>query len=182
MTRSQGPPGTKIRIRSVAMDTTRWFPLVLLILLGAALICAPGCNKQKDLAGMILTIEGEEFSNAQIFVDGKQSGVFTQTLIKPNGEIHIDGQLVATKPPNGSELQEDDTYSGSCDSLSLEPGTHTFAYQTPDGKRLEFEALVSAGHHLIIYFPDKETIKWDDETFKAVPGSKIVLNLKKRRK
>jgi hypothetical protein len=162
------------------MTETRRFVVVIGIL--CAVVCiASGCHKQKDPARMILTIEGEEFSRAQVFVDGKQAGTFTQTLIKPNGEVHIDGVLVATKPPNGSEeTQEEDMYSGSCDSLTLEPGTHAFAYQTIDGKRLEFEAPVSAGRHLVIYFPDKESIKWDDEVFKIAPGSKVTLNLKKK--
>ncbi|MBA4389524.1 MAG: hypothetical protein C0399_01120 [Syntrophus sp. (in: bacteria)] len=154
------------------------FSLSLLCALATVfLFLAGGCSKAKEPAKIILNIDGQEFSDAQIYIDGKSVGCFTQTVIKPNGELYIDGVLQATLPPRGTQPEED-TCSGALDSLILPPGNYTITYLSSAGKRLEFAVDIVSGYHLVTYFPEKETIKWDDESFKISPGQPQAIKLK----
>ena len=155
----------------------RIISLSLVCVLAVLLFCVGGCRKAKEPAKIILNIDGQEFSDAQIFIDGKPEGRFTQTIIKPNGELFIDGVLQA-KMPQREAQQEEDVCSGAFDSLTMPLGNHTFAYLSSGGKRLEFAVDIVPGYHLVTYFPEKETIKWGDESFQISPGQSLALKLK----
>ena len=141
------------------------------------LFLAGGCSRSKDPAKLILNIDGQEFSNAQIYIDGKPVGRFTQTVMKPNGELFIDGIFHAKLPPRETQAEED-VCSGTFDSLTLPLGNHTFAYLSSGGKRLEFAADIVSGYHLVTYFSEKESIKWGDELFQVAPGHSLTIKLK----
>lgn len=147
------------------------------ILATVFLFLVGGCSKTKEPAKIILNIDGQEFSDAQILIDGKPAGRFTQTVIKPNGELYIDGVFQAKIPPRESQPEED-ICSGTFDSITLTLGNHTFAYVSSGGKRLEFAADIVSGYHLVTYFSEKESIKWGDESFQIAPGQSLTIKLK----
>lgn len=140
-----------------------------------------GCKRHKESANITLTVEGKEFSDAQIFIDGKSFGRFTQTVINTDGEVYIDGVFQTSLPANSSGKKGDE-YTGSIDSLILPAGVHTFTYLTSDGKNLEFSVDISPGYHLAIYFSDDEKIKWDDKSFIIVQGKSLLLPVHKIKK
>jgi hypothetical protein len=141
------------------------------------LFLAGGCGRAKEPAKIILNIDGREFSDAQIYIDGRPAGRFTQTVIKPNGELFIDGVFQAKIPPRETQAEED-VCSGTFDSLTLPLGNHTFAYLSSGGKRLEFAADIVSGYHLVTYLSEKESIKWGDESFQIAPGQSLTIKLK----
>lgn len=149
----------------------------LLIVVTVFLFFAVGCNKTKEPAKIILNIDGQEFSDAQIYIDGQSVGRFTQTVIKANGELFIDGIFQTIIPPRETQ-EEEELCSGALDALTLSPGKHTFAYLTSAGKRLEYTVDIASGYHLVTYFPEKGMIKWGDESFQISTGQSLTLKLK----
>lgn len=162
------------------MKEKRVFTIILCIAMQVVLLFSGGCKQKKDPARVVFTVEGQEFSDARISVDGKSLGQFTQTIIKSGGELYIDGQLTATLPPDSPQIsKEGDTYSGALDSFSLTPGEHTFTLSSPEGKSLQMTAVIYPGYHLVIYSPELETIKWDNEAFKITPGMPVKIKSRK---
>jgi hypothetical protein len=143
----------------------------------AALICAGGCRKKQEPAKLIITVEGQEFSDAIISIDGTQIGHLTQTLIKTDGELYIDGVLTTTLPPpeDEEEARQEDEYTGAMDSIILSPGDHTIDLTTPEGKNLLIKVSIKSGFHQLTYLSEENTIKWDDKSFTAGAGESITI-------
>lgn len=137
-----------------------------------------GCKQKDRTAHITFNVEDQEFSDAEISIDGVSVGRMEQTLIKPNGELYINGQFTANLPPKSPEIGKEDIYSGVLDSIRLKSGKHTIAIVSQKGKQLQIEADVSPGYHLLTLFPAEGTIKWDKETIKAVPGTTIAIKNK----
>jgi len=131
-----------------------------------------GCKKPEP-ARIILAGDGQLFSDALVIVDGKQAGKLTQTLIKPDGSLYIDGILTAKLPPGHADIPEENDYQGTIDSLEVKAGEHTILLQTEDGKTLEITASVPPGRHLVTYFSDEETLTWNNIKLKAAAGSSV---------
>ena len=163
------------------MDSKRLFTIILCIVLAqAVLLFAEGCKSKEENAQITFNIEGQEFSDAVVSIDGKSVGRMEQTIIKTNGELYINGQFSATLPPGSSQIVQEDTCSGVLDSITLKTGDHTIVLSSSEGKNLQIKAVVSPGYHLVNYSPAQETIRWDNETIKAIPGTTIIIKGKTR--
>jgi hypothetical protein len=158
------------------MDKKMAFALILFIVPAlAVLLFTGGCKLKDNTARITFNVDGQEFSNAEISVDNKSIGRLEQTIIKPNGELYINGQLSATLPPDSPQIGKEDTYSGVLDSITLKSGDHTISLTSSEGKTLQIAAVVSPGYHLVTYSSAQTTIKWDNETVKAIPGASITI-------
>ena len=105
------------------MDKKRVFTIILCIVVAhAVLLFTGGCKSKEETAQITFNVEGQEFSDAEIFIDGKSAGRMEQTIIKSNGELYINGQLSATLPPGSPQIGKEDTYSGVLDSITLKAG------------------------------------------------------------
>jgi hypothetical protein len=162
------------------MNKTRAFVIMLGILAGAILVVTGGCKSKQEPAKITICAEGQDFSDAEIAIDGKAVGRLTQTMIRSNGNLYIDGKLIVRLAPDSPQRTDEDTYSGALDSVMLQPGHHTITLQTSEGKSLQIAAVISSGYHLIIYSSENETIKWDNETANATPGTTVNINLKSK--
>jgi hypothetical protein len=60
----------------------------------------------------------------------------------------------------------------------LKQGDHTITLLASEGESFQIAATVSPGYHLMTYSQEKGTIKWDNETFKAIPGETITVKPK----
>ncbi len=158
------------------MDKMRGLIVILCIVLAhAVFLFIGGCKSKEGTARITFNVEGEEFSDAEISIDGKSTGRMEQTIIKSNGELYIDGQLSATLPAGSPQVGEEDTYSGVLDSIIVKPGDHTITFSSSGGKSLQIAAAVSPGYHLVTYSSAQETVKWGSETVKVVPGATITI-------
>ncbi len=137
-----------------------------------------GCKEKDRTAHITFNVEDQEFSNAEISIDGTSMGRMEQTLIKTNGELYINGQFVTNLPPKSPEIGKEDIYSGVLDSIRLKSGKHTISIVSQKGKQLQIETDVSPGYHLITYSPGEEIIKWDKEIVKAAPGTTVTIKRK----
>jgi hypothetical protein len=146
----------------------------------AVLLFTGGCKPKDETARVTFNIEGPEFSDAEISIDGKSAGRMEQTIIKSNGELYLNGQLSVTLPPDSPQIGKEDTCSGVLDSIILKPGDHTISLTSSEGKNLQIKAVVSPGYHLVTYSPAMETITWDNETVKTTPGTTITIKGKTR--
>ena len=162
------------------MNKTRAFVIILGILACVVLVVTSGCKSKEEPARITICIEGQDFSDAEIAIDGKAVGRFTQTIIRSNGDLYVDGKLIVRLPPDSPQRTDEDTYSGAFDSVMLQPGDHTITLQTSEGKCLQIAAAVSSGYHFITYSSENESIKWDNETLKATPGATVNINLKSK--
>jgi hypothetical protein len=163
------------------MTKERVFTVTLCIaLIQAVLFFMGGCKPKDETARITFNVEGREFSDAEISVDGKSAGRMEQTIIKSNGELHLNGQLSAALPPGSPLVGKEDTCSGVLDSIVLESGRHTISFSSSEGKTLQIEAFVSPGYHLVTYSSAKGTIKWDNETVRAIPRTTITIRGKTR--
>jgi hypothetical protein len=163
------------------MDKKRVFTITLCIILAqTVLFFTEGCKSKEENARITFNVEGQEFSDAEISIDNKSAGRMEQTIIKSNGDLYINEQLVATLPPGSPQIGEEDTYSGVLDSITLKPGDHTISLSSSEGKGLQIAAVVSSGYHLATYSSAQETIKWDNETVKVIPGTTVVIKGKTR--
>jgi hypothetical protein len=163
------------------MKKKRVFAIALCVVLAqAVLLFSGGCKPKNETARVTFNVEGQEFSDAEISIDGKSAGHMEQTIIKSNGDLYLNGQLSAALPPGSPQIGKEDTCSGVLDSIILKPGVHTILLSSSEGKHLQIEVVVSPGYHLVIYSPVKETIKWNSETVKATPGTTITMKGKTR--
>ena len=151
--------------------------LVILTTAVALLICAGGCRKKEEPVKLIITVEGAEFSDAAVTIDGKSVGRLTQTLTKANGELYVDGQLITTRPvaENQEEADQEDSYSGTLDSIALTPGEHTIDLSLPDGKYFQLKVGIKPGYHQLAYLSDEGTAKWDGKPFTVTVGGSITI-------
>jgi hypothetical protein len=163
------------------MNSKRLFTIIFCIVLAqAVLLFAEGCKSKEENARITFNIEGQEFSDAVVSIDGKSVGRMEQTIIKTNGELYINGQFSAMLPPGSPQIGQEDTCSGILDSITLKAGDHVIALSSSEGKTLQIKAVVSPGYHLVNYSPAQETIRWDNETIKAIPGTTIIIEGKTR--
>ncbi|HVN96585.1 MAG TPA: hypothetical protein VMT62_09165 [Syntrophorhabdaceae bacterium] len=164
------------------MEKRKAFIFICAMVTCAAFLFAAGCRSKEEPVKITISVEGEEFSDAEMAIDGQSAGHFTQTLVKSNGELYIDGSLVTTLPPDSPQRTKEDTWSGSTDSITLKPGVHAIVLQTSEGKSLEITGTFSSGYHLITYFPDDGTLRCDGESIPATPGTPISIKAKTRSK
>ena len=144
------------------------------------LLLTGGCTPKDETAQVIFNVEGQEFSDAEIAINGKSAGRMEQTIIKSNGELYIDGQLSATLPTDSPQIGKEDTYSGTFDSLILKPGDYTITFSSSEGKNLQISAVIAPGYHVVTYSPAQGTIKWNNETAEVVPGATVTIKGKAR--
>jgi hypothetical protein len=162
------------------MDKRVFTIIFCIVFVQAVLLFTGGCKPKDESARVTFNIDGAEFSDAEISIDGKSAGRMEQTIIKSNGELYLNGQLSVTLPPGSSQIGKEDTCSGVLDSIILKSGDHTISLTSSEGKNLQIKAVVSPGYHLVTYSPVMETITWDNETVKTTPGTTITINGKTR--
>jgi hypothetical protein len=162
------------------MDSKKAFTLILCIVLAqSVLLFTGGCKPKDNSARITFNVEGQEFSDAEISINGMSAGRMEQTIIKSNGELYINGKISATLPPGSPQIGKEDICSGVLDSITLKAGNHTISLSS-EGKSLQIAAVVSPGYHLVTYSSARETIKWDNETVKVIPGTTVTIKGKTR--
>lgn len=149
------------------------YVVVSLILCGALTIFIGGC-KQQGTAKLTIVVEGRELSDAEVITDGKPAGRLTQTIIRANGKIYIDGMLSATLPDRDN-IREGDNYSGCSGTLDLNLGKNTIKLQQKDVQPLQIIINISAGHHLLTVLPEKGLVKWNNTSFQVGPGRAVTI-------
>jgi hypothetical protein len=160
----------------IDMNKKSVFTIILyIVVVHAVLLFTEGCKSKEETAQITFKVEGQEFSDAQISIDNKSVGRMEQTIIKSNGELHINGQLSTILPPGSPQISEEDVCSGVLDSIILKPGDHTITFTSTEGKSLQIMVVVSQGYHLVIYSPAQEAIKWNNKTVKAIPGTPVTI-------
>jgi len=158
------------------MNKKSVFTIILcIVVVHAVLLFTGGCKSKEETAQITFNVEGQEFSDAETFIDNKSVGRMEQTIIKSNGELYINGQLSTTLPPGSLQIGKEDACSGVLDSITLKAGNHTISLSSSEGKSLQITAVVSPGYHLVTYSPTTETIKWNNEIIKAIPGTSITI-------
>ena len=162
------------------MDKKRVLAIALCVLVQMVLFSAEGCKPKDKTAHITFNVEDQEFSDADISIDGTSVGPMEQTIIKSNGDVYINGQLTATLPPGSPQIEKEDIYSGVLDSIQLKSGKHTISIVSEKGKNLQIAADVSPGYHLLTYSPGEQIIKWDKETIKAAPETIVTIKSKTR--
>lgn len=125
-----------------------------------------GCTPRK--AGIVLSVDGKEFSNAEVFINNRKIGHFKQMVAKSTGEIYIDGEYIR-KDTSSPLIGKEDNYSGHLDFFSLEPGTHHIALVARSGKRVEIEVRIDAGENYVSFSPEKGKLQWNNDEYKIVP-------------
>jgi hypothetical protein len=133
-----------------------------------------GCKKP-DPARVMVQVEGEAFSDALVFINGKQVGKLVRTFITTDGKLFIDDVYTITLPPGHQDIPEADKYTGALDSLQIKPGTYPIVLQTVDGRSLQINASLKPGMNIIDYHSDEQTIYWNNNKIKAAPGATTIL-------
>ena len=148
---------------------------IIILVFGLIVIAAiAGCTKPEPARLMVL-VQGELFSDALLWIDGKQVGKLTQTVIKTDGQLFIDDKYVVTLPPGHKDIPSQDQCTGALDSLELKTGKYIILLQTEDGKSLQIHATLASGLNTITYDPDQQIIKLNDAKMNAAPGSTVTL-------
>ena len=167
--------------------------LILAVLANLLLILSGGC-KPKEPARLTISVEGKEFSDSQISIDGTLAGRLTQTVTTRDGKIYIDGAFSGALPSmrrtvegkthtnqdseggiSPDQDRKEDGYFGCADTIILKPGDHTIVLQGRDGETLQIVTNISPGYHLLTYSADKQQVKWDNQIFKPTPGGAVQL-------
>jgi hypothetical protein len=162
------------------MMRTIIFIFIFIILCGTITNLCGGCKKQ-ETAKLTIVIEGRELSDAEVIIDGKRAGRLTQTIIKADGKIFINGTLAA-KMPNQNYVREGDEYSGCSDTLDLTSGGHTITLQKKEIHPLQVVVNISPGHHLLTFLPEKDLLNWDNMSSQVGPGRTVTITSEKTKK
>ena len=133
-----------------------------------------GCKKP-DPARIMVQIEGEAFSDALLFIDGKQVGKLVRTFITTDGKLFIDDIYTITLPSGHKDIPAEDKYTGALDSLQIKPGKYQIVLQAMDGRSLQINASLKPGMNIIDYHSDEQTIYWNNNKIKAAPGATTTL-------
>jgi hypothetical protein len=133
-----------------------------------------GCRKPEP-ARLIVSVQGQLFSDALVIIDGKQTGKLTQTLIQPDGKLLIDRIYNVTLPPGHRDIPEKDNFEGTLDSLEVKTGQHVILLQADDGTTLQITADIPPGRHLVTYFSDEGKLTWNNIKLDAAPGSSVTV-------
>ena len=155
------------------MMRTRIFIFIFIILCGTITNLCGGCKHQEP-SKLAIVIEGKELSDAEIFIDGKPAGRLTQTIIRADGKIFINGTLAA-KMPYQNYVREGDTYSGCSDTLDITSGKHTVTIRKREAPPIQVVVNISPGHHLLTFLPERDLVKWDNMSFQIGPGRTVTI-------
>lgn len=123
-------------------------------------------------AGVYLLVEGKEFSDAELLIDGRTVGRFKQVPASPSSEA---GTTSAGKTADQHE------YAGHFDYFSLKPGKHNMVLVATNGKRLEIVAHVSAGENYVTYSSHEQVLRWNDDKYQAVPGQPVFVDQREKK-
>jgi hypothetical protein len=145
----------------------------LYIFCGTVIILFGGCKKQES-AKLTITVDGRELSDAHLFIDDKQVGSLTQTIISADGKVFIDGKLAARLHPQGSS-HEPDTYTGCSDPIHLPSGKHTITLQKNEDQPLKIAVNIPPGYHLLTVLPDKNLVKWNNTSLQIGPEKTVTI-------
>jgi hypothetical protein len=176
------------------MQMKKWKAVLILTVLANLVPVLFGGCKPKEPARLTISVEGKEFSDSQISIDGTLAGRLTQTVTTRDGKIYIDGALsgalpsmrrtVEGKTRTGQDSEggvsqdqgrEEDGYFGCADTIILKPGDHTIVLKGRDGETLQIVTNVSLGYHLLTYYADKQQVKWDNQMLKPTFGGAVQL-------
>lgn len=119
-------------------------------------------------------MEGRELSDAHLFIDNKQVGNLTQTIISADGKVSINGKLAARLHPQDSSSASD-TYTGCSDSIHLPSGKHTITLQEGDVQPVNIAVYIPPGYHLLTVLPEKGLVKWDNTSFQIVRDKTVTI-------
>ena len=155
------------------MMRTRIFIFIFIILCGTITNLCGGCKKQ-ETAKLTIVVEGRELSDAEVIIDEKPVSRLTQTIIRADGKIFINGTLAA-KMPHRNNVREGDTYSGCSDTLDITSGKHTVTIRKRDAPPIQVVVNISPGHHLLTFLPEKDLVKWDNTSFQIGPGRTVTI-------
>ena len=145
----------------------------LFIFLGTVIILFGGCKKQES-ARLIITVEGRELSDAHLFIDDKQVGSLTQTVILPDGKVYINSKL-ATKLHDQDSGNASDTYTGCSDPIHLPSGKHTITLQENEDQPLKIAVNITSGYHLLTVLPEKNLVKWNNTSLQIGPEKSVTI-------
>lgn len=148
--------------------------VIMFVLFGIVTILCGGCKKQEP-AKLTISVEGKELSDAYILVDDRHAGSLTQTAIRSDGKIYINGVLAAKAPGEMSD-QGINNYSGCSDTITLPSGKHSITLEKGEAKPLKLIVDISPGHHLMVYFSDKDLVKWDNKSFQVSPSRQVTVS------
>jgi hypothetical protein len=110
--------------------------LLLLIEFGAA--CGPTGT------GLVLSVDGKEFSDARILIDGESVGRFSP---RSAAELGIETRL-----PSGTRVTyADEDYFAMSHYISISPGRHQIVFETESKRRLEIDVNVEPGENYASY-------------------------------
>ena len=156
------------------MKQTRHSIIALVVLWGISIILCGACRKQEP-ARLTISVDGKELSDAFILVGDHYVGSLTQTVISSDGKIYING-IFAARTSGPASNQEVNIYSGCSDTMTLPSGRHALMLGKGVDKNLQIDVDVSPGHHLLIYLPDKDLVKWDNKSFPVGPNRKVSIS------
>lgn len=148
---------------------------IVLVILGLVVCAAIAGCKKPEPARLMVHVEGELFSDALLWIDGKQVGKLTKTEIRTDGQLFIDNMYTATLPPGHKDIPSQDQCTGALDSLELKPGKYVILLQNEEGKPLQINAKLNPGLNVIMYYSDQQVVKLNDAKTKAAPGSTVTL-------
>jgi hypothetical protein len=126
---------------------------------GFMTILSGGCKTQEP-AYLIIAVEGQELSDAEVVIDDKSVGVLTQTIITADGKIYIDGVLAA-RGHRDDNAKRNDRVSGCSSTFSLTSGKHAIILLGKKTQSLTVVAHIMPGHHMLTFFSDKNLITWN---------------------
>jgi len=174
------------------MQMKKWKVLFILVVLANLVPVLSGGCKPKEPARVTISVEGKEFSDSQISIDGTIAGRLTQTVTTRDGKIYIDGVFSGVLPSmrravegktrtiqdseggvSQDQGREEDGYFGCADTITLKPGDHTIVLKGRDGETLQIVTNISPGHHLLTYSADKQQLKWDNQILKPIFGGAV---------
>jgi hypothetical protein len=155
------------------MMRTRIIIFIFIILCGTITTLCGGCKKQ-ETAKLTIVVEGRELSDAEVIIDEKPFSRLTQTIIRADGKIFINGTLAA-KMPDRNNVREGDTYSGCSDTLDITLGKHTITIRKREAPPIQVVVNISPGHHLLTFLPEKDLVKWDNISFQIGPGRTVTI-------
>jgi hypothetical protein len=153
---------------------TLLFKLILAITLGTMTILSGGCKTQEP-THLIIVVEGQELSDAEIIVDEKSAGFLTQTILMADGKIFIN-RVLAARGHSNENTDKNDRYSGCSSTLPITPGNHTITLRGKNVAPLAIVVSIMPGHHILAYLPNQNIIKWDSKPFQVGPERRVVIS------
>ena len=138
-----------------------------------------GCKKQES-AKLTIAVEGRELSDAHLFIDDKQVGSLTQTIIAADGMVYVNGKFTA-RMHNQDNNQGLDIYAGCSDPIHLNAGKHTIILQKNKIQPLKVVVSVQPGYHLLTILPEKALVKWGQKTIPIDSTNTVTISSEKNK-